>query len=197
MNTNYSNNIPFKAIKISEPEIVRRTWYGKYVTHKVSCVKIDPLNKNDIRALDTISKNWKECSFTVWIKNIAIAIKNNSQYYRKNEIFALTTQENNFTKLNPENILGVFNVKVLDSKGHAYLEHIETNPLYRTNSHAKYKAIGTGMLDSLKQIYRKISLFSLNKQKVKEFYIRNNFIESPEHSCEFEWVSNNHNTDYK
>ena len=160
---------------------------GKYAPHDVSFVSIDASNELDLSALKKVYENWNREVLAEAILRTAEAQYLGDISYRHNKIFALTTQEDNFEHFEPDKILGIADVKVLNSKGHAFLEHIIVKPFTNRDKDLDIKKIGTAMLDTLKSCFVQIYLVALDKKSVKSFYLRNGFIEEPINSNHFMW----------
>lgn len=165
---------------------------GKYRPENASFVMIDTDNISDLCALKTILKTWDGDPLTESIVRTASSKAMGDMYYSRNKVFAVTSQFDNFENLNPSNILGIADLRVLNSQGHVFLEHIKVNPYLKGKFGADYKKIGTSMLDSFKSKFFQILLVALDKKYVKDFYKRNGFREYPKGSCHYIWDKKKH-----
>lgn len=181
---NYSPNFGAKYIDKSS---IRKTLLHPVET--LSYVKIDPQNDGDIKALENVAKYWEYGKFVTNIYHAACAMKNDSKYYKYNQIFALTKQQTNIENLDDSQIMGLIHVSPLDGKSF-FIEHIEADPKIIYSSKREYKGIGKRMLDFLKGFADKILCFPSNTYAVKNFYSKNGFKEIEEHSNLFVWTKN-------
>lgn len=160
---------------------------NRYNDSEVSFVRIEPYNSDDIKALEKCSKYWQYSKFTTNIYHAANAMKNDSPYYKHNKVFALTSQCDNFEKLDDEKILGLVHVSPF-SDGSLFVEHIQVKPDLIYENKPEYKGAGTGILNSLKELTGKISLFPSSDKSVRDFYEKNGFFEYPVGMNIYTWV---------
>jgi hypothetical protein len=175
------SSAPFRAKFINNIE-AKKLVEGCYPCYERCCVKftkVDPLNDLDINALSNAAISWKYSEFSESIYHAACAIRNESKYYKNHVVYALTEQEKVFEKLNSEKLLGLVHVSP-NGDGYTLIEHIEVNPKYINSNEPKYTSLGTAMLNSLKQIYDKISCYPLDTIDVINFYLKNGFVKQPE-----------------
>lgn len=183
-----SDSINFRAKFIDKVQISKRIADTSiYKDVLVSCVKINPKNVDDIKALENISKCWEDSKFATNIYYAACAIRNDSKYYKCNNIYAITTQNSNFNNINYKNILGLVHTCSLDN-GDMFIEHLEADPKIVNSTIREYKKIGTSILDCLKIMAGRIVCFPSNTKTVKNFYFSNGFLENPPHSNLFIWT---------
>lgn len=170
-----NNNVSFGAKLVSKQSIkkVAENSY-KAKDELVSFVKINPKSSYDIKALREVAEKSKKCSFAEDIYNDTL------DYFRKDStsgnVFALTTQKDNFSKLESDKILGL--VEVLPDgckKDSVFIDYILKIPTNVKTATEEFGKVGTGMLNGLKEFYKdkKISLFSL--ESAVEFYLKNGF----------------------
>ena len=148
--------------------------------------KIDVTNINDIKALDKVAKYWQDSKFALNIYYAACAKKDNSKYYKDNDIFVLSSQTRDFDKLDSEKILGLLQVNKMPDKS-MFIEHIEVKPSIINTVPSVYKECGTQLLNFLKSITEQISCFPSCTKTVKNFYRKNDFQEIPANSNLFIW----------
>ena len=185
IDTNYSPN--FRAKFIKNTTISKQIENTKsYKDEIVSCIQIDPQNKFDIDALENIAKYWADGHFVTNIYHVACAMRDDSKYYKYNQIFAVTKQKDNFENLNSDRILGLVHVSPLNENS-LFIEHIEADPEIISKTNREYKGIGTAILNYLKTITNKITCFPSSSKTVKKFYFKNDFVEYPPHSNMFIW----------
>ena len=183
-----NNNISFGAKLVSKQNIKKFVENSyKAEDELVSFVKINPKSFYDINALGIVAERNKKCTFAEDIYNDAL------DFFRQEptagNVFALTTQKNNFSKLDPNKILGL--AEVLPNgckKDGVFMDYILKIPSNTKTATEKFCKIGTGMLDGIKEFYKnkKISLYSL--ADAVEFYKRNGFKCISKNSTEMEFV---------
>lgn len=145
-----------------------------YTPSYANLVELSPHDLRDVSALDEIAFNFGNDSYA---DNIAFdAKKAYKRNNHKNEPFsaiALTTQEDNFEKLNANDVIGIAEI-FKRKKGEIELLYLQTHPKYVYSLHPrKVKNIGTAILDYLKETHNKITLHSASSPLM--FYIRNGF----------------------
>lgn len=159
----------------------------KYCNFYASFVEIEAMNPDDIVALENTSKYWSYAKFADNIYRAACAVRNDSKFYKNNRIFALTSQEDNFEKLDSDKILGLVHVSPLEQES-IFVEHLQVKPDIIYVNNPVFKGVGTGILNSLKLITRKISLFPSSEKSVRDFYEKNGFFEYPAKTNLFTWI---------
>ena len=156
-----------------------------YKQAEVSFVKLNPYNASDVLALRQIAKYWENDKFAGNISVCADAI-----YDGKSadgiKIFALTSQSDSFEKLNPDKILGVIETEDT-APFHIHINRFQTKPEFVYGYKPEYKGVGTAILNSLKEMYNKISAISEADKYTRSFYERNGFYESSKGSNFYIW----------
>ena len=172
------NNINFRAKPINKSLFIKKYDLNKnqYTDFQVAFVKLDKDNKNDIIAVDEATKHWND---GIFIKRIATA-----SHWMKTvpiDIYALTSQSNNFDKLDYKQIIGFAEMRDDNmQKKYKWLHYLEVKYdaiKVGSESKNKYKYAGSTILSSLKKIYKNISLFSVRHPNIEKFYRQNGFIE--------------------
>ena len=173
------SNISYKA------RLVNREFVGKlaensshiYEKQKVSFVKIEPSNPDDIKALKEASdywQNWQNGNLVTNIYYAACALGNESKYYKDHEVYALTSQALDYRELQSEKILGLIHTSPYIENS-LLIEQLQANPQYLNERVPEYKGIGTAILNSLKFIADKISCYPSRTESVIGFYRKNGF----------------------
>ena len=169
MNVNFSN-LNFGAKYINTTQIKKYDYFEqKYFPMQVSFVEMEPANKSDREALYDLLAEWKECEFVAPIVDSFEYLSNED-----NKVYALTLQGRDFDKLKSSEIVGLANMDI--TKGNIpELSFLQVDPdLLHKKESPVYKNVGTGIINSLKQIYNKaIQLVSM--YSVTEFYVKNGF----------------------
>ena len=186
INNNYSPS--FGAKFINKAKIAKKIANTSlYKDEFVSCVKINPHNEGDIDALKNIAAYWRNSkNLTTNIYHAACAMQNDSKYYKYNQIFALTNQDNNFELLDSNKILGLMQVSPFEDNS-IFLDRIEVKPEIVSKQERDLKGIGTAMLNHLKTISDKIFCFPSSTDTVKNFYYKNGFKEEEKGINIFVW----------
>ncbi|MDY6358625.1 MAG: hypothetical protein SPL76_03805 [Cyanobacteriota bacterium] len=175
-----NNNISFGA-SLKTNTFIRK---GRMHTPvSVSIVELDKTNANDMNALSTISDSWnkegsKNCRFNNYVDMILTkAGSEENDFSVKDHYLALTTQKDNFEKLDPKNVLGV-SLFSEDGVG-GELEYLQVHPntcKSYAGSKRVYKNVGTAMIDYLKDTYSKVHIFVNAAHDAVKFYYKNGFV---------------------
>ena len=148
--------------------------------------------------LDRIANSWVDDIFSVNIYNNANDIYEKKQKNRnfvpfRDFIYGLTTQKDNFEKLDYRKVLGLCDGRLIDEKK-IYMSHLQINPEYVYSSLAvfqskpfEYKGIGSAIVNALKNMYSSIELSSRREESVRRFYIKNGFTNIPDSLTRFIW----------
>lgn len=183
-----SYNVNFGASFISNAKVKKFAECSFKVDDElVSFVKINPKSYYDTKALREVAEKSKKCTFAEDIYNDTF------DFFRKDpasgNVYALTTQSKNFSKLDSNKILGL--VEVLPDgckKDGIFIDYILKIPENLKTSAGKFGKVGSAMLDSLKQLYKDktISLYSL--QDAVDFYLKNGFKEVSKYGERMEYI---------
>ena len=194
LNMEINNNVSFGAKFINKIN-VGKLENKAYKQVKAAFVEIDPFNESDMFALEDIVKSWQNDRFAEDIKETAkLIFKNNTQNDIK--IFALTSQQDTFEKLNPDNILGLVETEgVIPFNCHINRFQVKPDYVYKLN--LEYRGIGTSILNSLKKMFNKITLISEKDKSVRNFYERNEFAEHPNGSNFYIWYKDYFSSAFK
>ena len=188
---NNVNNINFEAKPLNKIVVKKYNKDKKrFVPTTATFVKLEHENQFDLTAISKAAKKWKNSKY---IQRIATASHWMHQIPIK--VYALTTQEKNFNKLNYKDILGFAEMRPdYNIENFNELYHLQVKPearnIDKTLSKKKYMHVGSSILTSLKKIYKNISLYSAGGSDLDKFYKRNNFIS--DYACEthYYWSSN-------
>ena len=180
-------NISFGANFIKNTTILQKDKSGNFKPYDVALVELDPYSKNDIATMAEIADEWFSWeSFTPQILESMENISDRHQMIRsERKFYALTTQTDNFEKLDQMNILNT--AQVSDYRfNQIKLDFIETNPAYK-HKEAKscYKHIGTAMLNCIKELYSKKDIYLRAIDDAVDFYLLNGFKRVSENLSEF------------
>ena len=137
------DSINFKATKIKlhdTPTVRERQPNKRYIDKDVSLLKLSR-RKADINALHNLSELWD------YEPNYLNSILINYEYCRDKSkiVYVISTQEENFRKLEPEKILGV--AELTKSKKSYKINYIQSRPDCVKSKRARpYKGIGEAMM---------------------------------------------------
>uniref|UniRef100_UPI004027D2B5 hypothetical protein n=1 Tax=Candidatus Scatousia sp. TaxID=3085663 RepID=UPI004027D2B5 len=168
-----NNNITFGANFIQKIPIKKYSYNTKtYNSLNANFIELKPSNAKDVNALGDIAFDFGGDSFA---NNIYVQAKINSKHPdEKYRYFALTEQDNDFEKLNVNQILGVaLTKKKLD--GVTELENLQVHPKFVYSwGPPSIKRVGSAILDCLKEFNDKIILNS--SPNATKFYEKNAFM---------------------
>ena len=182
-----TDHTSFRANFVNRAKIMKFV-NGTYKNEYASFVRIDPFNQNDISALKDNARCWvsDRYAFALNIYYAACAVRNKSKYYKDHAVYALTLQKENYNELDSDKILGLLQTSpYIDNS--LLIEHIQVNPEYLYKSDAKYKTLGTAILNSIKNLSNKISCYPSSEKSVKDFYIKNGFEKEPNSLNYYVW----------
>lgn len=166
---------------------------GKYEQRSVNCLLVDG-SPDDINALYQISRDWqylnskwRYSNFTPDIYINALEKSQGNSFYDRIKTYVLTSQTDNFEKLEDDKILAVASVKESIPNIAGHISYIQGKPDYTYENNSKYAGVGTSLIKCLQKVYNHITLKSEDSYRVKNFYRKNDFIEEPKNSCCFKW----------
>ena len=183
------NNVTFGAKPINHSFIRKIDKNsGKFVKIPVNFVKLEADNKFDMSAMNNIAEKWKDAKY---IRKIATASHwMNARKFVEIDVYALTTQEKNFEILKPKKIVGCVEMRNDERNPKSrkvYYLQVKPSMMNVNNPENKYERVGSTILDSLKKIYKSLSLYSDDNKAIKKFYKRNGFIEDYNNKNHYSW----------
>lgn len=161
--------INFRARCIDSTNIRKITpLLKKNVARPVSFIEFNTSEKNDIKVLKKVAKDWKDSAFAKRIYELA-----KSKPDKK--IFAITKQNSDFENINHKDILSLTLLTKEYPKKYC-IDFLETKPEYQQeNKSRKYKRIGSRTLHCLKKHYIDSSIKVNYLYSKIEFYMNNGF----------------------
>ncbi len=187
------DSINFKALPIIKQIKIQKfdKKTKQYVDCKANFVKLTADNRDDLKAVNACEQKWKGAAYIQKIATAAhwLGYRNGT----KIDVYALTTQKNNFNKLNPKNILGLAEIRTNEATPqNAELYHLQVKPtaISINGTNKSYKKVGTSIVRSLQKMYKTITLFSDKTPEVKKFYENLGFIEDYCGEDHYTWSSN-------
>lgn len=187
------NSVNFGATPVNKINILKHNKSAKaFVDEQAYVVKLDHNNRSDMSAVNKLVPKWKGAKY---IQKIVTA--SHWMGCRENveiDVYALTTQQKDFNKLRPNKILGLAEMRnnPKDEKDRI-LYHLQVKPTSMNVGNYGYKGhkhVGKGLIESLKKIYKNISLFSEDNPNILRFYESNGFIKDYKGSNHYSWSSN-------
>lgn len=172
MQTSNNSQISFRAKFINNTHIKKRTLENVFKPLKTSFIEIEPANVNDINALEKAAYYWVN-SFTDNIAYTAKALYKGDLSNNLFKIFALTKQSKKVNPLKTNDILGLAEITQTGKK-QIHINYLQVDPQQVYTIKPEFKEIGSRILDSLKELYEKITL-TPNSKGTAKFYEKNNF----------------------
>ena len=181
---NINQNITFGASFIKEVPVKKLIENSKsYITKNVSCVELNPLDKADIKTIDETQDAFFGITFVDDIYFNARKIFRKGKNKENMQIYALTTQKDNFEKLDANKVLVMADVVAKEANG-AYLEYIQAHPLIAyAIGKPPYKNVGTELIKILQEKFSSIKCNSI----ADGFYEKNGFVREKQGSNHFIW----------
>ncbi len=153
MNIQPTNNVQFGG-KLIAPTVVKQKVNKRWKDMPVNFVKFNTGDKFDRLSINFLSLLWKGG------KNLSGAIAEEASILKgDSNIYAITTQTDNFEKLDATKVLGIMSADKVNPKTKlAEIFKIGTNPQYayeQNKKHRDIKHIATAMIDSFTQLISK------------------------------------------
>lgn len=148
------NKISFKANFISNAKILKlHSADTTFKPKKVSFVELTPEHTPDMEAVRAVNRMWGDR--TTLANDIVDEMRDSTDFFEQGgkRFFAITEQRGSFEKLKPSKILGLAETIQGNSK-HIKIKAIQVHPEHQSGQEgAKFKHIGTSIIDSLKKIF--------------------------------------------
>ena len=161
----------------------------KFLNYPVYFVKLEKDNKQDLEVTTVAAQKWQNAKH---IQNIATSA--HWMTFKPIDVYALTSQKDNFETLRYEKILGFAAMRKDEKKlKNTKLYYLQVRPsAMNVNQENKvnYKHVGSAILTKLKKLYKNITLDADNDKNVIAFYKSNGFIEDYYKKNHFAWSSN-------
>lgn len=188
---NINPNVSFGASFIKEVTVKKLVENSKsYITKNVSCVELDPLNSADVKAINETQEEFFYNSFVDDIYFKARKLFHRGENPKNMQIYALTTQKDNFEKLDGNKVLAMANIVPKEDNG-AYLDYIQAHPLIAyAIGKPPYKNVGTELIKILQEKFSSIRCNSV----ADAFYSKNGFVREKQGSNYFIWNATSNST---
>ncbi|MBP3821327.1 hypothetical protein J6G99_06780 [bacterium] len=170
------NNISFGALKKSNAS-VKYNYNNIYIPYNTSIVELDKNDNKDFQSLYDLAHLWNEKyngSFAYDILLEASKNKPNFDMFKEHYI-ALTTQENNFEKLDPEQILGVSMITEYDNSSEINWLQVKPDTKCIGNKNRKFKDIGKAIIDYIKSESSGRHIWLTSSIEAVDFYKKQHF----------------------
>lgn len=186
MKINNINNTKFGAKFINNVKIQQfDSNTGDFRPKRASFVEFDPKNKKDLFAIRNATKDWDGDLFG---RHIALQAEKIAKRYTSpyiNHIYLLTSQLDNFEKLDKNGILGLAQMEINNNKNNLHFLQVKPSSTF-LHTERNYKKVGASIIESLKKLYkRNISLISTTK--AVNFYMNQGFELINEDMLKFGW----------
>jgi len=205
------STISFKANPMMQVS-VKKLDNNKYAPAKATLVELCPDNANDLSCLDDVSGIWKETfAYGIWHDAYQQHVNGHDEK-EKTHFYAVTEQNKDFEKLNPNKILGLVEFKKNDGKHSNEIVFLQTNPknishhksknkpqnifaellsIFSLNkSKTEYKSIGSSIINSLKTLFPNEDIFLYSAEWAQGFYKKQGFKKCPQKDKGFMLLKN-------
>lgn len=171
------NNITFGTKLINYQEIKKyNSKTKKYEPYNSAFVEIEPRNVNDMLAVNGTQYRWYDEEYASDIAYTAELLNSGVFDSKKHKIYALVSPEFNAKELRTCDILALAEME-LKEQSYPRLERLQVDPELIYNpffvAQRPFKRVGSGVLDSLKNIYNAIILSA--SCSATTFYEKNDF----------------------
>ena len=165
--------------------IYKKCVHPYYFREQASFVEVEKNNISDINSLKRAVYSW--LPYDRFGKFICLCIDDKCKLgeLNCNKVYALTSQQNEFDKLDNNKILGLVDIIEVDDA--AYMPYIQVDPHMLYPSEPEYKGIGTAMIECLKNFYNRISCEPIDEDSVIRFFEKNGFVRK--NFATYEWIN--------
>ncbi len=166
------------------PATVQKVAYkdAKITPAKVSFVELDPMNEKDLEAVYNVSLSWEAPDLYPEMIHSYMsycASEYNEDEGKNTKFYALTSQKKNLEAPEPDDILALAQVNTANGVEIEYIQAKPESPMDSFFKKYKFSRVGTGMLDSLKKVFKGEQIFLYSNPRARGFYKKNGFKEYP------------------
>lgn len=169
--------LTFKAQRISPIFIHKLGKDNKYHKYEANLVKLNPSVRADVRCIEDVNKAWEDGNSLV--DDVAKNMRDefvNGKTEDESRYYAITTQNKNYSKMNPGEILGVSEVLTTEEENVDYIDAIQVAPMYtRDNLGRTFRGIGNAILNSIKALAPTKDFILEARSSALSFYEKNGF----------------------
>ena len=185
------NSISFKASYIKPADILLKPTDPNEAKKiiKGSFVELNPYDEKDLNSACELNEHWgfmETYAFQIFdsmerINRRFLSYNENSKFY------ALTLQENNFENIDHKKILGI--TEVVEDEDKISINFLQVDPENtRKAPTAKYKHLGTMIIDTLKSIYEKSKIELRSTKSARKFYTAVGFVKKIPKTNEYIYI---------
>ena len=176
MKIHLTNKINFRAEHLTSPFIEKYNVKKKeYTPVQVAFVQIEPGSKEDVVAVSRAVHKWKDDDFGIDILKRLRKIRFGALNEHSHKIYALTSQQNDFHHLEPENILGLAEF-IRKPNGKRKLQFLQVKPEFKSSSCCLgYQHIGQTIIENLQQMKDTYDILTKSFYKSTGFYEKMGF----------------------
>ncbi len=170
-----SYNLNFGA-KFVQKTAISKLENGNTSEEAASIVELLSNDKNDIKSFEKTVKGWqKGDEFGLCIFDDLEDIRDKKMSKDVYKVYALTTQSDNFEKLDSSKILGASTLKLVNEKEN-HIRFLQVSPkCYFENKQRGYKSIGKAFIDFFKSQSKNKSLLVQAYFSAANFYEKMGF----------------------
>lgn len=175
MRINYSQQPVFGANLISKTSIKSLDPISEeYNDVEASFVEINPMDRRDRDSVNDAVFSWKNDLYGFHISNTMEKMAVSFDDTSSDKIYAITTQNDRYWKLNPDSIKAL--AHVFETQKRVRVVFLQVDPgLVYAKSNPNYKHVGKGMIDSLKEKYNDRSITLISSNTATKFYEKQGF----------------------
>jgi len=157
----------------------------KYESCSAALVEIETQRKSDVSAVKKTAQDWGATSYANGIARILGLVYKRHVNSEKHSIYALTTQEKDFSELVPNKILGL--IEVDNSQPVIKINYLQAIPTSKYPVKLRnYKGIGKSLVDFLKSFRKEITLRA--DYRAANFYEKQNFELADANTLNYRWT---------
>lgn len=172
------NTVNFTANLLKRTQIQKRIDGEKFSPVDACIVELDKNDPDDVKSLHDTSFLWNDEGAKYATNVYHEAVKG----YEYDDVdyehyFALTTQKDNFEKLNPDEVLGLmlFSNSRYDTDEITWFQ-VRPNTNTGQSWHREYKGVGKAMVDLIKQVNYFKPVHVTSSPEAVEFYKKQGFV---------------------
>ena len=152
---------------------------SEFQPQSVSLIEIDKNDNNDMNALEETELLWGERRTCTFLRDMiqTAEVPEKEENVENEHYLVLTKQNNNFDKLNPNDILGTALFYEKNGEISNEIKWFQVKPKENhTNKYGReYKSVGSSMLDYFKSTYAKKPIYVYSSANAIDFYKKHGF----------------------
>ena len=146
----------------------------KYNDVPASFVEMNSTDKNDYNSVFDATYYWQHDLYGMNIAYNMTLIAANKEKYPHDRVYAITTQNDNFSKIEPDNIKALAHVFEEGNKVKVLYLQVDPSLIY-TIGEPDYNHVGQGMIDCLKNKYSDRCIELTSSSSAIRFYEKQGF----------------------